>query len=195
MMHRDPLIIGLAGRAGSGKDTAAQYLCSVHRFEAVAFADLINDIAAQLLDPFDVDHAVLHERALKEQPIHALPGSPSARQIKQQIGDLGRSWHPEFWITATAHRLGMHDMPRSSPVHDRIVISDVRLPDEAAWVAGRGGVVLRLVRPQALPVRGHNSESEVDTLPVNWEILNASQDPSDLYSEIEHALRRLEIDL
>jgi len=172
MLQHDAIIIGLAGRAGAGKDTAAEHLVANHAFYAVAFADLINDMANVLLECWDVDYAALHERALKEQPIYAMPGAPSPRRIKQELGDIGRAWHPDFWVRSLARRVGLHDLPRSSPVHDRIVITDVRYPNEAAWVAGMGGKVLRLSRPGAEPVREHSSEQHVDTLPVCLEIVN-----------------------
>jgi hypothetical protein len=194
MLQHDAIIIGLAGRAGAGKDTAGYHLVDAHRFHAVAFADLINDLADVLITCWDVDYAVLHERSMKEQPIYAMPGAPSPRRLKQDLGDIGRAWHPDFWVQALARSVGLHDLPRSSPVHDRIVITDVRYPNEAAWVVGLGGVVLRVVRPGAAPVRDHSSEQHVDSLAVSLEISNDGG-IEHLTAELELALARLGVRL
>lgn len=188
------ILVGLTGRAGAGKDTAAAHLEAAHRFHAVAFADVINDLAQVLLECWDVDYAALHERALKEQPIYCMPGAPSPRQIKQDMGDLGRRWHADFWVRAAARRLGLDDLPRSAPVHDRIVVTDVRYPNEAAWLAGLGGVLLRLRRPSAPAVRAHSSEQHIDALPACMEIIN-DNGLNNLHTDLELALRRLGVRL
>lgn len=195
MSNPDPILIGLAGRAGAGKDTAAHYLTQCHGFVQAAFADVINDMAAVLLEAFGEDYAALHERHLKEQPLRRIPGLPSARQIKQQLGDFGRSWASDFWVRALAQQLGMDKMPESSPVHDRIVISDVRFPNEAAWIASHGGLLLRLRRPQAEPVSAHGSEDHVDGLPVCMEIVNDTHSAEMLGLDLELALSRLGVKL
>ena len=194
-MKTDPIIIGLAGRAGSGKDTAAAYLCNEHGFVQAAFADVLNDLGAVLLEAFGEDHAALHERARKELPLRRIPGHPSARQIKQELGDWGRAKDADFWVDALAQRLGLDDLPNSSPVHDRIVVSDVRFPNEAAWVGRMGGIVLRLLRPQAKPVRAHDSEAHVDTLHVAMDIMNDGYGVGGLHSDLEMALRVLGVRL
>ena len=51
-----PLLIGIAGVARSGKDTAAQHLVSHHGFQAYAFADPLRDGLMHILNlsPCDV---------------------------------------------------------------------------------------------------------------------------------------------
>lgn len=170
-LQRDPLIIGLTGRAGSGKDSAAAYLCLRYGFVQTSFAEALKDTAAHLLDAAGVDYAHLFEHALKEQPIAELHGA-SGRQILQTLGDWGRALHPDWWITILARRLGLDGGTASAPVHARIVISDVRLPNEAAWLAARGGVLMRLHREQAGAVRAHSTEQHVDSLPAGIELEN-----------------------
>lgn len=46
----------------------------------------------------------------------------------------------------------------------RFVISDVRFANEADWVRQRGGVIWRINRPQAAPVRAHVSETEMQSI-------------------------------
>ena len=188
---RDPAIIGLCGLAGSGKDTAAAHLVSVHGFEALAFADPINDALAVLLDSFGVDHTVLHERALKEQPLAGVPGQPSPRELKQRLGDAFRAVDADWFVLDLAHRAGLNDLPRSAPVHDRIVITDVRYPNEAALVRRLGGVLIHLQRDAAAPVRAHDSEAWAALLDADISLVNNGLTPHCLYALLNGAVHSL----
>lgn len=182
---RDPAVIGITGLAGTGKDTAAQYLRSAYGFEPLAFADPINDMLAVLLDCYGVDYAVLHERHLKEQPMQQIPGNPSPRQLKQVLGDALRAIDPSIWVQALAHRAGVHDWPFGAAVHDRIVITDVRYHNEAALVQRLGGVLLRMHRQQAAPVRAHSSEQHAHQLPAHVEIVNNGHTTHGLHDTLD----------
>lgn len=188
---RDPAIIGLCGAAGSGKDTAAWHLVSVHGFEALAFADPINDMLAVALDNYGIDHAVLHDRALKEQPLAGVPGQPSPRELKQRLGDAFRAVDPDWFVHDLAHRAGLHDLPRSAPVHDRIVITDVRYPNEAALVRRLGGVLIHLQRDSAAPVRAHTSEEWAGLLDADISLVNNGLTPHGLYALLNGAVHSL----
>ena len=56
MTPLDPTILGLAGAAGSGKDTAADYLCTHYGFVRCAFADGLKTMLEALLE--HVAHAI-----------------------------------------------------------------------------------------------------------------------------------------
>lgn len=189
----DTLIIGLAAPAGGGKSTAAAYLCAAHKFEACAFADGIANMAEALVLTAGGDYAHLHERSLKEQPIPELaaPGrpGPSARQLKQTLGDWGREIDADFWVDLTARTLGLHDLPHSAPVHDRIVITDVRYPNEAEWIQSLGGHILRLHR-NTTPVRMYSSEQHLDNLPI-WHHIDNAGNEEYLYGQLDAAVQRL----
>lgn len=142
------ILLGLAGRSGSGKDTAAQHLVQHYGFVQVAFADPIRDALEAWLDERGEDYAHLHEPRLKPLPIKACNGR-SARQLMQTLGDWGRAQHPLWWVQQLAHRIGLANPDHLAPVHDRIVVSDVRYPNEAAWLRQLGGHVLRVHRAAA----------------------------------------------
>lgn len=186
-------LIGLTGQAGTGKDTAAAYLCESYGFVRAAFADPINDMLAELLQQVDVDHAVLHERHLKEAPIEALPGAPSARQLKQTLGtEWGRTLvHPDLWVKHLESRLGLLGF---APVHDRIVISDVRLANEADMVRRYGGHLIRLHRDTAAPVRSHSSEQQVMALPATVDLHNHGLTTAGLYGLLDGVMASNGID-
>ncbi|WP_287880476.1 hypothetical protein, partial [Acidovorax sp.] len=168
--RRDPQIVAFTGLAGSGKDASADHLVEHYGFVRAAFAEALKDMAAHLLDEASVDYSHLFERHLKEKPIAMLHGV-SGRQIMQTLGDWGRALHADWWITILARRLGLDGGPDSAPVHDRIVITDVRMPNEAAWVLQHGGLLVRLHREQAGPVRAHDSDA-VHRLPASLNLGN-----------------------
>lgn len=170
----DPVLIGLIGRAGSGKTAAAYHLMMAHDFVAVAFADAIKDgVLEPMLVNLGIDYAHLHEPMLKAQrlPGYAHDSAPvTARQLMQEFGDAGRRCHPDWWVDQLAASVGL--MHGRTPIHDRIVVSDVRYPNEAAWIVRHGGVLVRLHREQAEPVREHSSEQHVDTLTAHVDLVN-----------------------
>lgn len=170
MSRPDPLIVGLCGLAGAGKDTVADHLCSDHGFERHAFAEPIRDMLTALLDGAGIDYAHLFERRLKEQPVPGI--GISGRRLMQTLGtEWGRSLDPDLWVRLAACTLGLHDLPASSPIHDRLVLTDVRFPNEAAWIQSLGGTLVRITRP-GLSAGQHSSEQHIDAMPWAWTICN-----------------------
>ena len=54
----------------------------------------------------------------------------------------------------------------------KYVITDVRFPNEAAYIRQRGGLLVRVTRPGTGPVNGHESESALDNEDFDVHILN-----------------------
>lgn len=178
----EPLVLlGLCGLAGSGKSTAADYLVRRLGFAELAFADgLKKDVCEPLLENLGVDYAYLYEPHLKNAP---LPGAPhlTARMLMQEFGDAGRRCSPRFWIDQLAGAAGLR-LEQWAPVSDRIVVSDVRYPEEAAWLLGLGGTLLRLHRTTAEPVRAHSSEAHALHLPASVDLHNEGPTLEGLHS-------------
>ena len=165
-------LIGLVGRAGVGKDTAAEHLVQQFGFHRWAFAEPLRTMLEALLVECDLDHAYLFEPQLKEQPIPGL--GFSYRQLAQTLGtEWGRALASDFWLRCADRCLGLHDDPaQSHPVHDRIVFSDVRFPNEAEWIRRRGGFLVRVQRPGTAAVRAHCSEDLADSISAEHEVWN-----------------------
>jgi len=144
------MIIGLAGRAGSGKNTVADILCElIPGARQRAFADPLRRIAADL---YNLHPNQLADRELKEQVIPEWGLSP--RQILQRLGtEVGRQIHPETWTRYVARQI------EARPAVDWIV-TDVRMPNEAAMIARMGGETWWVERDSAGSRTGgmHSSE-------------------------------------
>ena len=135
------ILIGLAGCAQSGKDSAASALIQ-DGFERRAFADKVRDYLYRLnpnLDYFE-DH---YEEPYPLADIVDLLGwdrakteIPEVRELLQRCGVAARDVLGEdVWVNAT-----MRSLPALT------VITDVRFPNEVTAIRESGGIVLRIVR-------------------------------------------------
>lgn len=147
------IIIGLAGKARVGKDTAANYLGERHRLSPVAFAQPIkNALTAMGFNQADYDTV---ER--KNEIIPWL--GVSYRKLAQTLGtEWGRDLHPDFWLLLAQRRV---EARRNLGVPG-VVISDVRFDNEADWVRAEGGLIIHMEGParsgMAVDGEGHASE-------------------------------------
>lgn len=151
-----PTLIGITGPAGSGKDTVRNILQQHHGFAAMAFADPIRHMLFSLLNISGIEARHMLDRELKEQPIPGI--GASYRHLAQTLGtEWGRGVAPDLWIRTARARL--QTFAKAGIKH--VVISDVRFINEAEFVRSEGGVIWRIERPQATPVRAHVSEDEM----------------------------------
>jgi hypothetical protein len=139
-MTRKPpvMLIGLAGKSGAGKDTAADFICSRDGFVRVAIADPIKE-ATGLIFGLTKDQLWGAGRNVVDPRYEQTP-----RELYQALGSACRSIHSEVWLRrwreAIVDRLA---------AGQRVVVPDVRLPGEIYLVHELGGVVWRIERPNA----------------------------------------------
>lgn len=151
-----PLLIGLAGRAGTGKDAVGERLRRDHLFMVFSFAAPIKEAVCAA---FGLNAAQTVTK--KEEVIDWIGKSP--RQIFQLLGtEFGRELiHPDIWIRSLERDL---ERLRSHGLALRSVITDVRYPNEAAWIRAQGQL-WHIRRRAAEPVNAHGSEAGIDPLP------------------------------
>ena len=128
------ILVGLTGRAGSGKDTVADWFVKHHKFKKMSFAQPIKVALSALDMPEPAD------RERKEQPI---PGfSFTWREAAQKLGtEWGRSLDENLWVKLVQKRLHI--------AMSNVVISDVRFENEAAMIREMGGTILHIQGRQA----------------------------------------------
>lgn len=155
-----PAVIGLAGKARVGKDTAASFLLAASGGYQYSFAEPMRAMLAQL----GVDLNDPYWAARKEEVIPALGVSP--RHMMQTLGtDWGRMLIcNEIWLIMAYQRL-----LRNGP---GMIISDVRFENEADWVRANGGRVVHIVRDDTAPVKDHISEAGVQVRDADLVIHN-----------------------
>lgn len=156
-------IIGISGKAGSGKDTLAKYLRdilphvdNVPYYEIVHFADLLKE-AVQTTCVLDDWHTQTQEG--KKTELEWLDGM-TVREVLQKFGTAIREGvHPDFWVRALME--GTDDWD--------IIIPDVRFPNEAEEIRKRGGILVRIEREGA-GAGNHISETALDDYD-KWDIV------------------------
>jgi len=162
-----PILIGLTGYAGTGKDTVRSLLEQDHDFDGIAFADPIRDMLGVLLDSMEIPRDWMIERDLKEQDIPSL--GVSYRKMAQALGtEWGRALNSDLWLDIAAEKIRVCQQYGNPGV----VISDVRFVNEAQWIKAQGGLIWKIIRPDVEPVREHVSEDLVASLPYDYVIDN-----------------------
>lgn len=148
------ILVGLCGRAGSGKDTVAGLLAQHYHFGTYSMADPIRAGLAAMLD---LNPDTLTDRVCKEQTLPWLGKSP--RYLMQTLGtDWGR-WMvcDDIWIKLMRRKW---ESVRHSHT-PRLVVPDIRFDDEAKAILDQGGTVWRVEREDLPPVEDHVSEAGI----------------------------------
>lgn len=150
-------LIGITGKAGSGKDTLAD--AAVRDYSAVKY-NFALPIKQALNAMFGWSMEMWDNREWKEEPISWLGKSP--RQLAQTLGtEWGRELiHPELWTRLAMDRYEKH---ANSGASEMFVIPDVRFNNEAEAIHRLGGIVINIVRPGQAFINSstHKSESGV----------------------------------
>lgn len=158
-----PIIVGLTGRAGSGKDTAAVHLCTQYSFTRIALADPLRQVCFTVFGLTDLE---MSDRVLKERPLDRYPYL-TPREIMQQVGtECFRRNFEGVWLEAFRRRVASYPL---------VVVPDVRFPDEAKMIRDNGGRVIRvnaLGSPYRTTSSGHASEAAIDEVAFDHSVLN-----------------------
>jgi len=150
------LVIGLGHKARQGKDTAAGALVRSYPHEVMRFS-FADDLYAVC--------RVLHGMQGKDAP------------LLQRVGVAMREQDPDVWIRSVDSKIRT-DRPAVA------VITDVRFPNEFAYVKALGGTCWRIVRerdgaPFVDPSRpaDHVSETALDGAAWDRVLVNRDGDP------------------
>lgn len=159
------MIVGITGLIGSGKDTAADYLCTFHGFKRMSFAGALKDAVAVI---FNWDRELLEgstkaSREWREQvdPWWAerlgIPNLTPRWTLQQWGTEVARKgFHSDIWVASVENRL--------RNLKDDIVITDCRFANELRAIKGAGGITIRTHRGPAPAwadfARDYNSETD-----------------------------------
>ena len=145
-------IVGISGKKRSGKDTAAEILTENYGFESYSLADPMKE-AARAIFMFG-DEQLYGDRKEKVDEFWDL----SPREVLQNFGtDLFREkFGEEVWLDSMERRLSFY-------LPEKVVIPDIRFPNEADWVKNMGGEVVRIDASERLESDDdHASETALD---------------------------------
>lgn len=147
------IIIGIGGRAKSGKTTIAKHLVNHHGFHRLSFAE---NLKQGLIRMFDLPYVAFEDEEMKEASSW-MGWSP--RALAQYIGtDVCRSAFGEnIWVDLMDRKLQHYDDS------SRIVIDDVRFENEAKWVRKTGELWVVTRGHGQGAIRNHVSEAGFKT--------------------------------
>ncbi|WP_295842560.1 adenylate kinase [uncultured Xanthomonas sp.] len=159
-------IIGIHGRARSGKDTLARFLVDHHGFHRVALADPLREFVSAITG---IPYEALVDGPAKEEPLSWL-NDRSPRYMMQTLGtEWGRQMvDDQLWLKV-AHRRVEEARKQG---YAGVVIPDVRFDNEAEFVSDLGGTVVEVVRPGVAAVAAHSSEAGVSPDLIHFTVHN-----------------------
>jgi hypothetical protein len=146
--RRPPAVIGIGGRAGSGKNVVAGMIADA---KVIQLADPLYAMISAMLG---VSQERLRDRDFKERAIEWLGKSP--RQLLQTLGtEWGRTLVSEdVWLAIAEQRIAAM-LEDGVPC---VVVADLRFDNEAEMIRRLGGQVWEVLRPDAPGVAEHASE-------------------------------------
>ncbi|PCG86391.1 hypothetical protein CIB93_09170 [Streptomyces sp. WZ.A104] len=165
-------LIGLAGAARSGKDTAATHLARAG-WERKAFADPVREALYRLnpvlIDPLGEAGTTTVAYEVDNHGWEYVKSEfPEVRGYLQRCGtEVGRrTLGEDVWVDTLFRDYETWDRPT--------VITDVRFPNEARAIESRGGLVVQVVRPGRSPIQesAHISERALDGWSFDAQLVN-----------------------
>ncbi len=183
------VIIGVNGYARSGKDTVAEILVRNYGFKRFSFADHLracvfelNPIVGSRFAPRDHDtfRYVRWQDVIGEYGYENYKDTEygdEMRRILQVMGtEVGRNMiQDDVWVRELDKQSG------------RIIVPDMRFPNEYDKIKNAGGIVWRIDRPDVRPVNPHVSETAIDDKTFDYYIDNSSTIKA-LEQEVDHLM-------
>ena len=174
--------IGIAGKAGSGKDTAAEIIKKL-LWDHCGEAWDIDSFGKPILQMFNAMMGIEPlncplPRNQKEQPHPALSGM-TPRKWMQLAGT-------EFMRDMVAQNIWINLLQARNAYGTGVIIPDVRFDNEGEFC----DVVIKIDRPTEADVEAHSSESGIDDLFIDLTVINDGS-LEDFEREIREAIGSL----
>jgi hypothetical protein len=171
-----PIIYGITGRKGHGKDSVAKFLLKKDStFFVTHFGDAMKEMTTHI---FGLTKDQLYDQTQKEVPFPQplvldlfVPAMKAETGLDiQPVGKVATSPREVLQFFATEYVRHVQDdywvQRLISTIKDkkRILVPDVRFPNEAAAIRAVGGKIVKVVKTDVVEIGGHASEAEVDNI-------------------------------
>lgn len=182
MSTQSPILIGLCGKAGAGKDTFASQFGSTGT--TLAFATPIKEALSHV---FGFSYHQLYGD--KKEEIDQRWGI-SPREAMTKFGtEIMQGWMgPDFWVKRMVLELN------SCSAYPLLIITDVRFPLEVEMIKRRGGYLVEIVRPNLdtsyRDPKTLNHVSEQLKVEADFVVIN-DKDLEHLHSEAQRILKTI----
>lgn len=166
-------LIALCGRAQVGKDTTADYLVKNYQFKKLAFADHLKQVAELATWNGQKD--------------------TRGRILLQHLGDVLREYDKNIFINQLVGKIKYLDLFFYKPtgIESRLVISDVRLPDEINALKELGASIWYIKRNTDTSVPKHITE-QMDESSYKFDfVFDNGGSFKQLYSGVDMAIEQV----
>lgn len=147
------MIIGLHGRAGSGKSTAAAFLVEHYSFHEI---DLGEYVAVDLANALSTISGLDAAQILGE----VRANKPRFRVWLQEVGAFMREAIPDHYTSQLVAEIDLR-----MRLAQNVVVSNLRYPTDATAVLHAGGTIWQIIRPELDDAhadwRAHASERHI----------------------------------
>lgn len=176
------MLVGLTGRARSGKDTVADHLVACFGFRKVSIAEPLKEVCRVV---FGWSDDQLHGHA-KDHELPDVEATP--RQVMQFVGTelfrvrLGERFPAlgtNVWVDALAREIDQNP-------DESLVVADVRFPNEAQTIRERGGIIIHVDRNCGSSDE-HSSETAHRFIAPDYTVFNTSS-KADLFRMVDRIL-------
>lgn len=152
-------MFGFVGKKHVGKDTACDYFVSKYGFEKHSFAHPLK-ICAQYLFNFSDNQLHTENKDEIDSKWNIKP-----RTVFQQFGSLVKSLAGDDYF--------LKRMELNFDTCKSIVISDVRFQNEIDYIKSKGGIIVKIERPELTNIDLHESETSVDSVTgIDFHVIN-----------------------
>jgi len=180
-------LIGICGKAGSGKDTIGDYLVKKYKFKKIALADPIKRLVK---DVFALDDYTVYDRVAREKPLKQWKGW-TVRKLLQYIGtELFRNnIDDSIWVKSLWYKI--------KGSKDNYVVTDCRFLNEQQFLkrnAKKNFICIKVTRPNCKGQVGLKKHaSEAYDLKGDFCIHNNGSF-EDLYNKIDEIMKKVSHD-
>jgi hypothetical protein len=177
-------LIGIIGRKYYGKDTVADYIVNKFGYTKVSFATPLKESTRPIFG-FS-DEQLYGDLKDTIDPFWGIP----PREVFKFLGtDVYRNnietilpkMKNDFWLKVFDHKYKNID---------KLVIADVRFPNEAQYIIDNGGFLIKLNR-NIENNDGHESETSIDNINNYHVLVENNADIPSLYAEINIIITNL----
>ncbi len=178
---REPKIVMLSGKAGSGKDTVCNYIVENYPgYRQYAFANCLKDYVGAM---YGISDTLLYTQEGKKRMINVKETQMSIRDILILEARRKRDVDPNYWVNLVISKI-LADRP------EKVVISDFRYPNEfyemSKYFDINNITSVNIVREDYIFIMD-SSETSLDNFEHDVRIYNNS-DKFDLFRKVDFIL-------
>lgn len=192
------MVLGLRGDSGSGKDTLAALLTERETHFRRALADALKEeVGLTMLNLLDTPDNRLQAWTF----VNKIKVDPEVRRLLQAYGESKRNHiDPLYWIVQLNDwcfaRALARQVPPHTPGEPKLVVPDVRYPNEIDYIHGLGGALVEVVWPEN-PRRltgeqaAHKTETQLRDIPADLVVRNYDDHPQAMLPQLRDGLLAL----